>query len=111
MENVKTGDEVFNYYGDRTNAEFFLHNGFVYDNHTNDSVRVKIGISKADPLFTLKDTLCQKINLSTYGTFDISHNTVQINPKILAIVRVFFLGKGMIIIKYGNDFQYIEFPR
>lgn len=104
MNDVKPGDEIYNYYGDRTNAEFFLHNGFVFDDHTNDSVRVKIGISKADPTFSYKDALCRKIELPTYGTFDISNkNEHPINPKILAMVRIFLMPKGKNTLATNQD--------
>lgn len=96
MRDVKAGDEIFNCYGDRSNSDFFLHNGFVYDNHIYDSIKVKIGISKADPTFALKDALCKKIELETYGDYQINHKSVPLNGKILAIVRIFLMDKGLL---------------
>lgn len=94
MKDYKKGDEIFNCYGNRSNSDFFLHNGFVYDDHSIVSVKVKIGISKQDPQFGLKDTLCRKIDLETNGYHDLEHKNIQLNPKILAIIRIFFLDNG-----------------
>lgn len=94
MDDLKSGDEIFNYYGNRKNADFFLHNGFVYEEHNDDSVRIKIGLSPADPLYSLKEALCKKINLPTNDVFELSHKSSALNKHLLAIVRVFLLNKG-----------------
>ena len=94
MSDLKRGDEIFNYYGNRKNADFFLHNGFVYEDHANDSVRIKIGLSTADPLYPLKEALCKKIDLPCFGTFDIGHKSAPLNPQLLAFIRIFLLEKG-----------------
>lgn len=94
MKDYKRGDEIFNCYGSRSNSDFFLHNGFVYDNHPCNTVRVKIGISKQDPQFSLKDTLCRKIDIDTNGYHELEHKSKGLNPRILATVRIFFLDNG-----------------
>nr|XP_027200109.1 histone-lysine N-methyltransferase setd3-like [Dermatophagoides pteronyssinus] len=91
MKDYKKGDEIFNCYGSRSNSDFFLHNGFVYDNHPCNTVRVKIGISKQDPQFSLKDTLCRKIDIDTNGYHELEHKSKGLNPRILATIRIFFL--------------------
>ena len=30
MRDFKTGEQIFIYYGPRTNSDFFVHSGFVY---------------------------------------------------------------------------------
>ena len=40
---VKSGKELRIYYGARSNAELFLHQGFVYPPNTGDSLRIKMG--------------------------------------------------------------------
>lgn len=91
MQDYKSGDEVLNYYGGRSNSDFFLHNGFIYDEHSISSVKVKVGISKHDPQFALKDTLCRKMDIDTNGFHDLEHRNISLNPKILALIRIFFL--------------------
>lgn len=93
MNELKPGDEIFNYYGDRKNSDFFLHNGFVYEDHSNDSIRIQIGLSRGDPLYSLKNALCQKIELLP-TEFELGHNSKPLNRRLLAFIRIFLLGKG-----------------
>ena len=104
MNDLKPGDEIFNYYGDRKNADFFLNNGFVYQNHPRDTIRVKIGLSPSDPLFSQKEVLCKKINLQTSNTFELTHRSDQMNKRLLAFVRIFLFNKGKIRIKMFCEF-------
>lgn len=98
MKDYKKGEEILNCYGVRSNSEFFLHNGFVYDDHSMNTVRVKIGISKADPQFALKDTLCRKIDLDTNGFHELEHRDIRLNPRVLATIRIFFLDNSNLIV-------------
>ena len=40
----KAGDEFKIFYGPRSNAELFTHQGFVYPPNKSDTVRIKLGI-------------------------------------------------------------------
>ena len=40
---TKAGGEFRIFYGPRTNAELFVHQGFVYPNNECDSLRIKLG--------------------------------------------------------------------
>ena len=40
---VRTGKELRIFYGARSNAELFLHQGFVYPPNTGDTLRIKLG--------------------------------------------------------------------
>lgn len=95
MSDLKGGDEIFNHYGDRKNAHFFLNNGFVYEEHPNDTLRLKIGLSTADPLYALKEALCKKIDISPLGVFELAAKTAPANKQLLAFIRIFLLDKGL----------------
>lgn len=97
MADLQAGDEIFNYYGDRTNGDFFLNNGFVYADHKKDAVRIKLGFSSGDILYPLKDALANNINLLTTengAQFKLAHRSSPLNPQLLAFVRIFHLDKG-----------------
>lgn len=100
MAHVKPKQEIFNYYGNRNNGDFFLYNGFVYADHKDDFVKIRIGISKADPAYALKSALCEKIGLQVNGLYEIKAKSVKINEKVLAIVRIFLMEKGTIRINF-----------
>ena len=44
MEVCEPGDQVYICYSTRPNSDFFVHNGFVYDDNPNDTVSLKLGI-------------------------------------------------------------------
>jgi len=35
--------QVFIFYGDRSNAEFLVHNGFIYSENDYDKLNIKLG--------------------------------------------------------------------
>lgn len=99
MADLQAGDEIFNYYGDRTNGDFFLNNGFVYADHKEDAVRIKLGFSSGDILYPLKDALANNINLLTTengAQFKLAHRSSPLNPQLLAFVRIFHLDKDQL---------------
>lgn len=69
MRDFEKGQEVTIFYGRRTNAEFFIHNGFVFPENQHDSVDIKLGISKQDPLYSVKAKLCDDHELTPSGIF------------------------------------------
>ena len=46
---VRTGKELRIFYGARSNAELFLHQGFVYPPNTGDTLRIKLGEREGTP--------------------------------------------------------------
>eukprot|EP00826_Nyctotherus_ovalis_P044564 TRINITY_DN4819_c0_g1_i1.p2 TRINITY_DN4819_c0_g1~~TRINITY_DN4819_c0_g1_i1.p2 ORF type:complete len:196 (-),score=52.04 TRINITY_DN4819_c0_g1_i1:424-1011(-) len=45
---IKAGEEIFVYYGNKPNSNFFQFYGFVIDNNENDEVCLKAAISPSD---------------------------------------------------------------
>ncbi|XP_042896434.1 actin-histidine N-methyltransferase isoform X1 [Parasteatoda tepidariorum] len=81
------GDQVFMFYGPRTNGEFFVHNGFVYTENENDAIEIKLGISKNDPLHSLKCSVCDKLNLSVNGPYFL-YPVREILEELLSFVKI-----------------------
>ncbi|KAG8185873.1 hypothetical protein JTE90_004415 [Oedothorax gibbosus] len=78
--------EVYMFYGPRSNAEFLVHNGFVYSENSNDTLEIKLGISKNDPLCILKNELCTKLNISLNGPFYLSNE--KLSTELLRFLSV-----------------------
>ncbi|XP_014681916.1 PREDICTED: histone-lysine N-methyltransferase setd3-like [Priapulus caudatus] len=64
LQHFKKGEQVFIFYGARTNTLFLIHSGFVCKNNLYDTVPVKLGISKSDPLFYEKCILLTRLEIS-----------------------------------------------
>lgn len=88
------GEQVFMSYGARPNADVFLHNGFVHENNEHDGVRLKLGISKSDPLGEARKALLRDIAVPHSGEFLLTPGPVE--GKLLAFLRVFNMDKGVL---------------
>ncbi|GFT00203.1 actin-histidine N-methyltransferase [Nephila pilipes] len=80
-------EEVCMFYGPRTNAEFMVHNGFVYPENEHDAVEIKLGIGKNDPLSTKKNELCSKLKVSVNGPFFL-HKQKLVNDELLKFLEI-----------------------
>eukprot|EP01022_Parablepharisma_sp_SALTPOND_P019559 TRINITY_DN3361_c0_g1_i1.p1 TRINITY_DN3361_c0_g1~~TRINITY_DN3361_c0_g1_i1.p1 ORF type:complete len:583 (-),score=90.94 TRINITY_DN3361_c0_g1_i1:4775-6523(-) len=56
-ENIKAGEEIFVYYGNKPNWNFFQFYGFVIDNNEKDEILLEVLFLLDDPLSTLKESL------------------------------------------------------
>jgi protein-histidine N-methyltransferase len=58
MTDIVKNDQIFMFYGKRTNAEYFIHNGFVPNqSNPDDSYLLKLG-KRHTGLSTHRDSLC-----------------------------------------------------
>ncbi|KAB0796778.1 hypothetical protein PPYR_10839 [Photinus pyralis] len=93
MKNFKAGEQLFIFYGARSNAELFTHNGFVYENNEHDGYQLKLGISKVDPLKEQRVQLLEKLSLANQNEYVIKSSEPQIGTDLLAFLRVFNMDK------------------
>lgn len=84
-------EQVFMSYGARPNCDVFLHNGFVHVNNKNDGLRLKLGVSKSDPLAEPRQNLLSEIAVPHSGEFLLTPGPVD--GKLLAFLRVFNMEK------------------
>lgn len=92
FRHFKAGEQVFIYYGNRSNTDFLLHNGFVYPDHKTDRMMVKFGLSNSDVNFDKRAALLDKLEIAHHGDFLIYDNLNEpFDADLLAFVRVFKL--------------------
>ncbi|XP_026481893.1 histone-lysine N-methyltransferase setd3-like [Ctenocephalides felis] len=91
LDDYKPGDQVFIFYGERSNAELLVHNGFVCMDNSGDTVSIRLGISPSDPLATsrLKALIDLSLPCGGTSTLCVAKNPAPITPQLLAYARVF----------------------
>lgn len=91
MRDFTKGEQVTIFYGKRSNAEFFIHNGFVFEDNRYDAVDIKLGISKNDPLLAVKSKLCEEHELSLSGTFALTAGLRPVSDDLSTFLRILVL--------------------
>nr|XP_002131202.1 histone-lysine N-methyltransferase setd3 [Ciona intestinalis] len=95
MQDFKTGEQVKICYGARTNSDLLIHNGFVMKESPFDKVRIHLGVSQKDPLYSLKAKLLEKLNVEVSGQFAVCSmdNSLPTSPQLLVFLRVFHMNE------------------
>ncbi|XP_076068321.1 actin-histidine N-methyltransferase-like [Oratosquilla oratoria] len=93
QKDFKAGEQFTIFYGQRSNFELFIHNGFVYADNENNHLSIKLGVSKSDPLHDEKNQLLQSLGLPSSGTFHLVRGLHPITRGLLAFTRVFCMDK------------------
>lgn len=89
LRNYKKGDQIFIFYGARSNAELLVNNGFVYLENEHDRMAIKLGISKGDSLFTQKSEMLNKCGLLPARTFYLHTGELPVDSDLLVFLRIF----------------------
>ncbi|XP_017030448.1 actin-histidine N-methyltransferase [Drosophila kikkawai] len=89
QEEFKAGEQFFIYYGDRSNADLLVHNGFVDLNNRKDYVKIRLGLSPTDPLAEQRARILAKLNIDRKAELRVLPAPDFISGELLAFVRVF----------------------
>ncbi|XP_063915361.1 actin-histidine N-methyltransferase [Zophobas morio] len=89
LRNFKAGEQLFIFYGGRSNADLFVHNGFVFEDNDYDVYWIRLGISKSDPLQEKRNILLNKLSISSTTDFSIRKDAKPIDGQLLAFLRIF----------------------
>ncbi|XP_021918937.1 histone-lysine N-methyltransferase setd3 isoform X2 [Zootermopsis nevadensis] len=88
----KAGEQIFIFYGPRTNSELFVHNGFVYPENEHDGLRLRLGISRGDLLQAKRVELLGHLGIPAIGDFMLKKGPDPVDGRLLAFLRVFSMG-------------------
>ena len=110
------GEQFTIYYGKRSNADLLVHNGFVYscssvkcdeENTTsgqNDSMVLRLGIGRTDPLAQPKYDLLDQLSIPrSGGHFVISKEEKPFDNVLLAFLRILCMTTKEDINKWSNS--------
>uniref|UniRef100_A0A4W3ISI9 protein-histidine N-methyltransferase n=1 Tax=Callorhinchus milii TaxID=7868 RepID=A0A4W3ISI9_CALMI len=89
LQDYKEGDQIYIFYGTRSNAEFVIHNGFFFNNNSHDRVKIKLGVSKSDRLYAMKAEVLARAGIPTSSVFALHCSEPPISAQLLAFLRVF----------------------
>ena len=64
VKDFKAGEQVCIFYGERSNADLLVHNGFVFEDNVHDKVSIQLGVSRSDPLFQMKERLLAFVGMT-----------------------------------------------
>ncbi|KAJ0009239.1 hypothetical protein NQD34_016654 [Periophthalmus magnuspinnatus] len=118
LRDYKENEQIYIFYGTRSNAEFVIHNGFFFQDNAHDRVKIKLGVSKSERLYAMKAEVLARAGIPASCVFALHCNEPPISAQLLAFLRVFcmteeelkdyLLGEGAInkIFTLGNS----EFP-
>uniref|UniRef100_UPI0037E8F856 actin-histidine N-methyltransferase n=1 Tax=Semicossyphus pulcher TaxID=241346 RepID=UPI0037E8F856 len=118
LQDYKENEQIYIFYGTRSNAEFVIHSGFFFQENAHDRVKIKLGVSKSERLYAMKAEVLARAGIPASCVFALHCNEPPISAQLLAFLRVFcmteeelkdyLLGDGAInkIFTLGNS----EFP-
>uniref|UniRef100_A0A1I8MNS6 protein-histidine N-methyltransferase n=1 Tax=Musca domestica TaxID=7370 RepID=A0A1I8MNS6_MUSDO len=89
QEDYKKGEQIFIYYGDRTNSDLMIHNGFINASNPKDKISIKLGLSPSDVLFEKRAKLLELLSIPKNSELKVLPAPDFISPELLAFVRVF----------------------
>ncbi|EPY81581.1 histone-lysine N-methyltransferase setd3 [Camelus ferus] len=89
LQDFRAGEQIYIFYGTRSNAEFVIHSGFFFDNNSHDRVKIKLGVSKSDRLYAMKAEVLARAGIPTSSVFALHFTEPPISAQLLAFLRVF----------------------
>ncbi|XP_063804534.1 actin-histidine N-methyltransferase [Pseudophryne corroboree] len=93
LQEFKAGEQIYIFYGTRSNAEFVIHNGFFFENNAHDRVKIKLGVSKSDRLYAMKAEVLARAGIPTSSVFALHVTEPPISAQLLAFLRVFCMSE------------------
>ncbi|KAK2843033.1 hypothetical protein Q7C36_011248 [Tachysurus vachellii] len=89
LHDYKEGEQIYIFYGTRSNAEFVIHNGFFFEDNAHDRVKIKLGVSKSERLYAMKAEVLARAGIPASSVFALHCSEPPISAQLLAFLRVF----------------------
>ncbi|XP_061698749.1 actin-histidine N-methyltransferase isoform X1 [Syngnathoides biaculeatus] len=103
LRNYKENEQIYIFYGTRSNADFFVHNGFFFQDNIHDRVKIKLGISKSERLYTMKAEVLARAGIPVSCVFALHGNESPVSSQLLAFLRVFCMTEEELKNYIGGD--------
>uniref|UniRef100_A0AAQ5XH79 protein-histidine N-methyltransferase n=1 Tax=Amphiprion ocellaris TaxID=80972 RepID=A0AAQ5XH79_AMPOC len=89
LQDYKENEQIYIFYGTRSNAEFVIHNGFFFQDNAHDRVKIKLGVSKSERLYAMKAEVLARAGIPASCIFALHCSEPPISAQLLAFLRVF----------------------
>lgn len=89
-------EQIFIFYGDRSNADLLVHNGFVYPPNSKDRISIRLGLSSSDELLQQRTELLEQLNIPKNCELKVLPAPEYISSQLLAFVRVFNMNRDQL---------------
>ncbi|XP_067335479.1 actin-histidine N-methyltransferase [Channa argus] len=89
LQDYKENEQIYIFYGTRSNSEFVIHNGFFFQDNSHDRVKIKLGVSKSERLYAMKAEVLARAGIPASCVFALHCNEPPISAQLLAFLRVF----------------------
>lgn len=88
---TEAGAQFTIFYGPRPNSDLLLHQGFVYPENSQDSLKIKLGLSSGEEASTksLRSQLLGKVGLPISGQYCILKKANPFGPELVMFGRLF----------------------
>lgn len=93
MKTFEKGQEIKIFYGQRTNSEFLINNGFVPSDNFHNSINLRLGFTKSDPLLPLRVKIAETIGVPVSGHFPLFNKREGYDNNLVKFLRVFTMSK------------------
>eukprot|EP01129_Flabellula_baltica_P006640 TRINITY_DN2500_c0_g1_i1.p1 TRINITY_DN2500_c0_g1~~TRINITY_DN2500_c0_g1_i1.p1 ORF type:complete len:517 (-),score=131.08 TRINITY_DN2500_c0_g1_i1:26-1516(-) len=90
----KEGEQVYMFYGHRTNGDLFMNSGFVIENNKWDYITVLFSLIESDPLYAQKAQILAQHNIPERGLYMIYSSLQGGNPisiELIQFLRIFVI--------------------
>lgn len=90
VRDFHVGEQVCIFYGERSNADLLVHNGFVFEENAHDKVSIQLGVSKSDPLFQMKERLLASMGMTASShSFPVGYGERPFDSELVTFLRIF----------------------
>uniref|UniRef100_UPI00358EE006 actin-histidine N-methyltransferase n=1 Tax=Myxine glutinosa TaxID=7769 RepID=UPI00358EE006 len=94
LRDFHPAEQIYIFYGNRSNSDFVIHNGFFYKGNVNDRVKIKLGVSKSDRLFAMKSEILARGGIPASTMFSLHCGEMPVPAQLLAFLRIFCMTEG-----------------
>uniref|UniRef100_A0A667YCM7 protein-histidine N-methyltransferase n=1 Tax=Myripristis murdjan TaxID=586833 RepID=A0A667YCM7_9TELE len=113
LQDYKENEQIYIFYGTRSNAEFVIHNGFFFQDNAHDRVKIKLGISKSERLYAMKAEVLARAGIPAYVKVLLcqcgrSFTSEELKDYLLgerAINKIFTLGNSEFPVSWENEIK------
>ncbi|XP_074643249.1 actin-histidine N-methyltransferase-like [Tubulanus polymorphus] len=109
LQDFKLDEQIYIFYGARSNSELLIHSGFVYEDNLYDKLSIKLGISKNDALYKKKTELLMKCDVPQSKSFCLQNGPNPVGIDLLVFLRVFSMDEATLSSYLGDGTEIHDF--